>query len=212
MSIFLFHRCSSDAGPKNACRDLLFPSVFFLLGDLLDLTGDADAVFAAAFLGVAGAALVLDLDLDFDPVDFVFFGRAVTSLALAAIELEIRRGGGPCEAVSDSSSSSSEKTIFDVRRLFAGGEAMHNGEQAEPEKLGGLESRTFNQARITIVTTVTAGERLQAAALERAFVGREVNENMPRLEKPPLGLVPPGVIQHRTAIHTYKYEIKIFES
>jgi hypothetical protein len=80
--------------------------------------------------------LVLGLDLDFDPVDFVAFRGTVTSLALAAIELEIRRGGGPCEAVSGSSSSSSEKTIFDVRCLFAGGEAMHNGEQTEPENLG----------------------------------------------------------------------------
>jgi hypothetical protein len=161
MSTLLFHRCSSDARPKNVCRDLLFSSVFFLPGDFLALTGDADAVFTAAFLGVAGAASVLSLDLDFDLVDFVVFGGTATSLVLAGVELEIRRGGGPCELVSGSSSS--EKTTFDVRCLFAGGEAMHNGEQTQPEKLwlsiGNLQPSENYTSRDCDCRGTTSGNR-----------------------------------------------------
>jgi hypothetical protein len=75
------------------------------------------------------------LDLVFSPIDFVDFCTAATFSALAAIEFAVRREVDSCRAVPGGSSSSSEKTAFDLRCLFAGGEAIHNGAETEREIL-----------------------------------------------------------------------------
>ena len=93
-------------------------------------------MIGTTFRGVVSlATFVLGLDLDFDPVlvDLVDFCDTVAFLPLTGTEVVVGREEDSCRAVSGTSSSLSEKTTLDLRCLFAGGEAIHNGASSEKD-------------------------------------------------------------------------------
>ena len=92
----------------------------------MGLLGDEDSVLSTVFAVVALDAALLCLCLGLCTVGFADCCGTSPLLMLLTGEAVLQRDIASWRATAGSSSSSSKRTAFDVRCLFAGGEAMHN--------------------------------------------------------------------------------------